>query len=86
MQKDFDGWNKTKKSLNSKPKSTNAYARELWWCALGTNIGAEADGKNNNFERPVLIIKIYNKETLLVLPVTSKEKEDRSFRDFNANQ
>ncbi|OGG60369.1 hypothetical protein A3C86_00185 [Candidatus Kaiserbacteria bacterium RIFCSPHIGHO2_02_FULL_49_16] len=48
----------------------------MWWCALGVNIGAEIDGKNDNFERPVLVLRVYNKDTLLVLPITSKEKKD----------
>ena len=34
------------------------------------------DGKNANFERPVLVLRVYNKETLLVLPMTTKEKND----------
>jgi len=54
-----------------------AHPREIWWCSLGLNIGAEIDGKNESFERPVIVVKVYNKETLLVLPVTGKQKDDR---------
>ncbi|MDO8604673.1 MAG: type II toxin-antitoxin system PemK/MazF family toxin [bacterium] len=43
---------------------------------MGVNVGAEVDGKNENFERPVLVVRVYNKETMLVLPITSKEKSD----------
>ncbi len=76
MQKDFDRWNKNKKTLNNTPNAVIAHPRELWWCALGANVGAETDGKNKDFERPVLIIKVYNKDTLLILPSTSKVKDD----------
>lgn len=76
MLKDFDSWNKKKKYLDALPSQKYAHSREIWWCSLGINIGAEINGKNNNFERPVLIIKVYNKETLLILPVTTKEKND----------
>lgn len=44
---------------------------------VGINIGSEIDGKHENFERPVLVMKVYNKETLFVLPITSREKRDR---------
>jgi|SRR3989338_35199 len=77
MEKDFDQWNKLKKDLHKRHADTFAYPREIWWCSLGVNVGAEMDGKNENFERPVIIIKVYNKETMLVLPITSKEKNDR---------
>jgi mRNA-degrading endonuclease toxin of MazEF toxin-antitoxin module len=77
MNKDFDTWNKLKKEIQNRGEHTYAYPREIWWCSLGINVGAEVDGKNENFERPVIVLKVYNKETMLVLPITSKEKNDR---------
>jgi len=77
MQKDFDKWNKLKKDLHTRDSDVFAHPREIWWCSLGVNIGAEIDGKNENFERPVIVLKVYNKETMLVLPITSKEKDDK---------
>lgn len=78
--KDFNTWNDLKKSIEHKHGEHGgeayAYPREIWWCSLGVNIGAEIDGKNENFERPVLIVRVYNKNSMLVLPVTSKEKVD----------
>lgn len=31
--------------------------REIWWCLLGMNVGHEQDGKNENFESPVSVLK-----------------------------
>jgi mRNA interferase MazF len=76
MQKDFDKWNDLKKKLNDNGRVVFAHPREIWWCSLGLNIGAETDGKNENFERPVIIMKVYNKETQIVLPLATKEKCD----------
>lgn len=39
---------------------------------MGVNIGSEQDGKNDGFERPVLILKRINNELLLIVPFTSK--------------
>ncbi|HEX7655089.1 MAG TPA: type II toxin-antitoxin system PemK/MazF family toxin [Verrucomicrobiae bacterium] len=47
----------------------------MWWCALGANIGAEANGKHDHFERPVLILKKFNKEMFWGVPLTSKPKQ-----------
>ena len=75
--KDFDGWNISKKLTDSSGRQVFGYPREVWWCSLGVNVGAEIDGKNENFERPVIIIRVYNKETMLVLPTTGKAKPDK---------
>ena len=75
--KDFDAWNKTKKQVDADVREVFGYPREVWWCSLGVNIGSEIDGKNENFERPVIILRVYNKETMLVLPTTGRAKEDK---------
>ncbi|HCC06081.1 TPA: hypothetical protein DEP94_01830 [Candidatus Nomurabacteria bacterium] len=79
MEKDFDAWNKEKKVTDKKTVNRNLffYAREIWWCSAGLNIGVEADGKNENFERPMLIIKKFNTDMIWVLPLTTKEKQNK---------
>ena len=76
MKKDFDAWNTLKKYIDAKNRPPYAHPREIWWCTLGVNIGAEIDGKNDSFERPIIIMKVYSRETLLVLPLTTREKND----------
>ena len=71
-KKDFDKWNEYAKKLDSTKFDDFFYVREIWWCALGVNIGSEQDGKNDDFVRPVLIIKKINQELLCVVPLTSK--------------
>ncbi|MGB4076517.1 MAG: type II toxin-antitoxin system PemK/MazF family toxin [Minisyncoccia bacterium] len=83
MEKEFDDWNKEKKRIDAKRAFTYAHPREVWWCSLGINVGAEIDGKNRNYERPVLVMRVYNKETLLILPITSKEKDDHFHARIN---
>ncbi len=75
MEKDFIRWHKKKCSIDLK---TNTYLfrhREIWWCSLGLNVGSEEDGKNANFERPILIFKKFNRNLFLGLPMTSKVKD-----------
>lgn len=75
-EKNFDSWTVIKKQINAMNGVAFAHPREIWWCSLGVNVGAEIDGKNDNFERPVIVMKVYNKDTLLVLPITCKPKHD----------
>jgi mRNA interferase MazF len=46
---------------------------------LGLNIGFEQDGKNDNFERPVLVLKKFNDSVLLILPLTKNNKQGRYY-------
>ncbi len=75
-EKDFDRWIGLKKRLHNRVDATYAHKRDVWWCALGANVGSEIDGKNENFERPVLILRAYNKDMLLVAPMTGKERRE----------
>lgn len=75
MDKDFDNWNKLKKLINSKVigDDFNFHAGDIWWTTLGLNVGKEMDGKNQTYERPVLILKVINRHTVYVLPLASKD-------------
>ena len=78
-QKDFDKWNYQKKGFDTRtlPLDFNFHEGEIWWMTLGANISSEIDGKNDNFERPGLIIKIISRQTLYILPLTSKIRADQ---------
>jgi mRNA interferase MazF len=76
-KKDFDAWSQSKKKLERGSIIHYGHAGEIWWCSLGINVGVEVDGKNDNFERPVIVLQTYNRESLLVLPLTSKRKGDK---------
>jgi mRNA interferase MazF len=79
MEKDFDKWNEKKKSIHTRKKQVLFNEREVWWCSLGVNVGFEMDGKNELFERPVLVLRKFSKLSLLVLPLTSREKEGKYY-------
>lgn len=73
--KDFDNWNKEKKVLESTAKEILSFhEREILWCSIGLNLGDEQDGKNDYFERPVLVIRKFNKKVAWVLPMSTKFK------------
>lgn len=76
MQKDFDKWNKRKKQIHVKNENKLYHAREVWWCALGVNVGFEQDGTGVAGERPVLILKGFSKQVCLVIPLTTSEKKN----------
>lgn len=44
MKKDFDEWNAKKKEIHKGGEAPFYNEREIWWCALGANVGFEQDG------------------------------------------
>ncbi len=90
--KKFDEWNKQKKSIQNnksvEDKNFFYHEREVWWSSVGVNVGVEMDGKNENFERPLLVLRKVNNKQFFGIPITSKDKKgnfyiDVSFGDTN---
>lgn len=46
----------------------------MGFCHLGTNVGFEQGGKGENFGRPVIVFRKFNKEVFWGVPLTTREK------------
>ena len=79
IQKDFDTWCKQKEKIQVFGKNKFYHPRDIWWCSLGVNIGFEQDGTGKENERPILIIKGFNKEICLAIPLTTSQKENKYY-------
>ncbi len=79
MQKNFEKWNKRKIVIDNVKGSALFHEREIWWCSLGVNVGYEQDGGQKDFARPVVIIKKFNLDACLVIPLTSKSREGKYY-------
>ena len=76
----FAQWTKVKFRLHTaEDRSVYFREREIWWCSLGANIGYEQDGKNDRFERPVLVLRKFNEHVLWAVPLTSSVKEGKYY-------
>jgi len=74
----FVNWTKQKIRHHLHEDKKNLYFNEgqIWWSALGKNIGFEMDGKHELFTRSVLILKKYSSTMCFVLPLTTKIKDN----------
>ncbi len=52
---------------------------EIWWCAVGENIGIEINGKGKSFSRPVFVYKKLSKDGFVGIPLTTQKKEGTWF-------
>ncbi len=74
----YDKWNKLKKELHNK-KTIYFNQRDIVFISLGQNIGNEQYGKGEEFLRPVIVIKKFNQNLFLGIPLSSKEKNGYFF-------
>lgn len=78
-------WTKIKFIVHISEKKVYPKTKEIWWISIGQNIGVEINGKNKNFERPVLVIKVFNNLGVLVAPISSAIKRDKYCINFINN-
>ncbi|HEY1835541.1 MAG TPA: hypothetical protein VGG13_01845 [Candidatus Saccharimonadales bacterium] len=79
MSKPFDEWNTVKKRLEARGQAPFFKEREVWFAAVGVNVGHEEDGKNDNYERPVLILKKFNRNLFFGVAFSSIFKPENDF-------
>jgi mRNA interferase MazF len=84
LNKTFDSWNTQKKQLHSRDTVPAFSERQVWWVALGKNIGFEEDGKNVPFERPFLVLRKYNRELFYGVPLTTQAKDNEFHYKMNS--
>ena len=70
-------WTSIKASLIFSKQKHFPKVMEVWWFSIGLNIGTEINGKNDNFERPALILKVFNSQSVLIAPLTTKIKDSK---------
>ena len=81
MRRMYNQWNIKKQDLQKMNVKDWIYFNkgDVWWCALGLNLGSETFGKGRDFCRPILIIKRLSSELCIGLPLTSNKKEGTWF-------
>ncbi|MEK7629714.1 MAG: type II toxin-antitoxin system PemK/MazF family toxin [Patescibacteria group bacterium] len=79
MDKNFDGWNERKKSIDRSNSLADFHEREIWWCSIGINVGSEQHSQTNDFSRPILVVKKFTRDVFWGIPLTTKTK-DLDFR------
>jgi mRNA interferase MazF len=82
MKKDYWKWHARKEIIQETAGTALFHEREVWWCILGANVGFEQDGRGELFRRPVVILRKFNLDTCLVVPLSAKLKKGIYYFDI----
>lgn len=82
IENDFDKWNKVKKDTHKENVLVGFRNRDIFYIKMGQNIGFEQNGKGDNFVRPVVIFKKFNKNMFFGIPLSTQIKEGMFYYYF----
>ena len=84
MFEKYKFWNKLKIQINYRNNTRKIFKiGEIWWCHIGLNVGSEENGKNENFERPVFILKKFNQTMFLGVPCSTEIRDPKHYFRIN---
>lgn len=83
--KDFVNWHKVKRYIEKKEQRLNFQIRDVLFCSIGENVGFEQDGRGDEFLRPIVVVKKFNNEVFLGVPLTHTNKKGKYYFSFNLN-
>lgn len=71
-RKDFAGWAKVAEEVERRKRPDFVKTGAVFWCNIGVGVGSELVGKGQEFTRPVLVLAMLDKSSVLVVPTTTK--------------
>ncbi len=82
MSKKFNDWNLVKQAINNQKKKVYFKERDIFFIRIGENIGFEQSGKGDMFLRPVIVLKRFNNNFFMGVPLTTTIKENKYYFNF----
>lgn len=79
MWENFKNWIDIKFRIHSKLSRPSYKQSEVWWCYIGQNVGDEEYGKGETFTRPVLVLKKFNRNLCLAVPISTVTKDNKYY-------
>lgn len=81
-KQEFNDWIEVKIDVNHRGLKFNFSEGEVWWRAIGQNVGVEINGKGKEFVRPVFVLRKLNKRSFMAVPLTSQEHSGAWYVNF----
>ena len=79
----FLKWFPLKEQKHATAKCQKITNGEVWWVAVGENVGIEINGKSDYFSRPVLVYKKLSHLGFMGIPLTTKNHEGAWYVGFS---
>lgn len=81
-RKHFKEWITLKEKIHINEKIPRIKEGEVWWLAVGENIGIEINGKSEYFSRPVLVFKKLSFFGFMGIPLSTQKHTGSWYVNF----
>ncbi|MBQ8996964.1 type II toxin-antitoxin system PemK/MazF family toxin [Candidatus Saccharibacteria bacterium] len=82
IKRDYKTWMPIKSEINNRQKFRTFSEWQVWWVAVGENVGSEINGKGAYYLRPAIVLKKSSKLSFLGIPLTTQAHEGYGFVKF----
>lgn len=76
--RNYKDWMPIKEEVQSNGVLRKFKEWEIWWCAIGENVGIEINGEGERFSRPVIIYHKFSRFGFMGIPLTTKSHVDKA--------
>lgn len=83
MDNAFLEWMEVKNTIHKDSMVTNFSEGQIWWAAVGKNVGVEINGKHKDYSRPIIIFKKLSRLCFFAIPLTSQPHTGTWYVEFN---
>lgn len=84
--KNFNEWNEVKKSIEDEHNVIGFRDRDVFYIKMGENIGVEQNGKGEQFVRPIVVFKKFNRFMFFGIPLSTQIKNGKFYYHFTLNR
>ena len=82
-KKKFKIWAELKANLNLREEIPYFREWQVWFINMWLNIWFEQNWKKENFQRPILIMKKFNKNMILWIPLTKTKRNWKFYKELD---
>lgn len=82
-ENDFLEWMEVKNDMHQKGAIAKFSEGQIWWAAIGKNVGVEINGKSEDYSRPVIIFKKLSRLCFWAIPLTTQPHNGTWYVEFN---
>ena len=83
MDNAFLEWMEVKNTIHKDSMVTNFSEGQIWWAAVGKNVGVEINEKHKDYSRPIIIFKKLSRLCFFAIPLTSQPHTGTWYMEFN---
>ncbi len=78
IDRKYKEWFGVKADIQARKNKPHFKEWQIWWCAVGENVGVEINGKGMKFARPIVVYRKLSEYGFVGIPLTTQDHTETS--------